>query len=98
VDWVSFDAQKDEALLLMFVPKGGGANLQVSMYSGSSQLLGTWRSPDYQSGVSIRWKAPATGTYYIEIKPIKPGLFGTDMTYLTWYGDDNTLYLPVIKR
>lgn len=98
VDWISIYAQAGEELLLLFTPQGGGTNLAISMYSGSSQLLGTWRSLDYMDGVPIRWTAPAAGTYYIEVKPVKPGLFGTDMTYTVWYGDGTWIYLPQVKR
>jgi hypothetical protein len=97
VDWFTFDAQADQELLLMIIPRMGGAKLTISLYSDTSELLGTWQSP-YGMSTSTRFIVPRTGSYYVEIKPAHTGLYGTDMTYQTYFGEGTWLYLPIIGR
>ncbi|MBE0698407.1 MAG: PPC domain-containing protein, partial [Anaerolineaceae bacterium] len=96
VDWVSLSANQGEELTLMLLPRGGGAAFVVSIYNSSQQKLGTWQSVDYGNSLGIKWKVPSNGTYYLEIKPLQPDLFGTDALYRVWYGPGNWYYMPNI--
>ena len=98
VDWTAFDAQAGEDLTMMFLPTGGGTRLRVSLYSAQSELLGTWLASDHLVPVVKPFRPPATGRYYIEIKPAQPNQFGTDMTYQVWIGKGQTIYLPSVHR
>jgi hypothetical protein len=96
VDWVAMNVKAGENVLVMLRSKGGGAAFSVNLYSPSRQLLGTWKSLDYGTGVTSRWSPASAGTYYLEIKPLQASLFGTDTLYQVWYGPGNWIYLPSI--
>jgi hypothetical protein len=68
------------------------------LYDSSSRLLDNWQSTDFGYGISQRWKAPASGTYYLEIKPAQSGLSGTDMAYKVYYGPGVWISMPEIHR
>jgi hypothetical protein len=94
VDWFMLDAKAGETLLFMIVPGGGGTAFTANLYNASSQLA-AWTSTDYENSVSARWVAPVSGRYYLEIKPLRAGMAGTDMKYGVWYGSGNWLYFPI---
>lgn len=98
VDWFYFNAQAGDDLLLLAVPQTGGAKLEVSLYDTSSNYYGSWISTDYGAGVSVRIQAPAARTYYVEVKPTQPGMYGTDMTYQMWVGHGYWIYYPYVGR
>ena len=98
VDWLTFDAQAGQKLLLMVAPRSGGPKLAVSLYSDTSEYLGTYQSSDYGIGVNIQFTAPRRATYYVEVKPAHAGLFGSEMSYQAWFGTGTLLYLPEIYR
>ncbi len=86
-DWMAIQAEAGETLLLRFIPAGGGTAFLVNLYKDAGTLLGTWQSSGYEMGVNAKWVPPETGTYFLEVKPIRPELFGTDMRYQVWYGE-----------
>jgi hypothetical protein len=97
-DWFKLDAEAGEKLLIMVVPGGGGTAFIVNLYDGTSSQPVTWQSQDYENRVMATWQAPASGQYYLEIKPLRPGMAGTDMKYGVWYDKANLQYLPIIGR
>lgn len=98
VDWIEFQAQAGEELTIKLKPQGGGTSLTASLYSAQSQLLGNWKAAQFEAPISIKFTPQSTGTYYLEIKPTQPELFGTDMKYLIWSGIEELIYLPFIHR
>jgi murein DD-endopeptidase MepM/ murein hydrolase activator NlpD len=98
IDWIAMDAVTGENLSFMAMSKSGGAAFAVNLYNTNKTLMGSWQSMDFQSSVSGKWIAPSTGKYYLEIKPMKPDLSGTDVLYVVWYGPSNWIYLPTINR
>lgn len=97
VDWIAMNLVKGENLV-MLMSKGGGAAFTVKLYNVSRQVVQTAESVDYGSGLSIRFNAPASGTYYLEIKPLKAVLFGTDARYQVWYGEGHWNYFPLVNN
>jgi hypothetical protein len=97
VDWFKFSAAQGEELLLAVPSTGGGAKFTVSLYDQNSKYYRSWTSTDFAKGITLRWKAPESLDYYVEIKPAQAGLFGTDMTYQVWIGPGNWISLPWIS-
>jgi murein DD-endopeptidase MepM/ murein hydrolase activator NlpD len=98
VDWLSFKANAGEDLWFRFIPEGGGVAFKVNLYQNSRTLLKTWQSADYEKAIDTSWKAPTTGTYYLEIKPLYANMFGTDMHYQVWFDHVSRQYFPIVSK
>jgi hypothetical protein len=94
-DWIALDAQAGETLVLRILSDGGGSAFSISLYGSAYPEPVNWKSSDYEVDLNAKWMVPASGRYYLEIKPLRPEMFGTDMKYDVWYGPGRWLYLPI---
>jgi len=101
VDWMAFDAEQGDKLLVFGRPAGGGTGLTLTIYTGTTTLMqvgGAWTSTGYNMSASGIWTAPAKGTYYLEVKPFHSTMFGTDMRYQVWVGLAKPVFMPSVSR
>ncbi|MBN1371810.1 MAG: peptidoglycan DD-metalloendopeptidase family protein [Anaerolineaceae bacterium] len=97
-DWVSFNAQQGQPLLLMFRSLGGGAAVRVVIFDGAGQQVGGGSATALGSGLAMRFDPPASGNYRMMISALDAGLYGSAVQYSVWVGPGNWLHLPVINR
>jgi hypothetical protein len=99
VDWVKFNATKDQEIFIFLASRSGGASMHavLSDAGGATQFLDI-SSAGVGSGLNATWVAPADGTYFLEITPADPRIYGQDTTYLVYLGDPHQLHLPLIGR
>jgi hypothetical protein len=97
VDWLALDVQPERDLLIILLPRGGGAAFSATLYDARRKPVGAWQSADYETVVNIRYPNLPGGAYYLEIKPRPEGLSGTDARYQVWYGPGSWLYLPWVN-
>jgi hypothetical protein len=98
VDWLSFQATAGQKMYLMGASRGGGAGMIFSVYNGNGVHVETWQSTDFGQGLWIGWTAPANGVYYLEVKPFRSDLYGSDVLYEVYVGNGRKLYLPLAIR
>jgi hypothetical protein len=98
IDYAAIEAQAGETLLVLVIPDGGGTAFSVRITGSGINQATSWQSPDYENSVSIKFTAPASGRYYLEIRPLRSAMFGTDMKYEVWYGPGSWKYLPFLGR
>lgn len=98
-DWVKFEAQAGQELLILIASKGGGATVraQLSNSAGTQQYLDATPA-EVGGSVAVRWTAPATGTYSLEITSKDARIWGTGVVYQLYIGKPNLMFLPIISR
>lgn len=99
VDWIKFDAQAGQEVMILLASKGGGAtpSAKLSNSSGTQQYL-DFSAAAIGGSVTARWTAPANGTYYLEVKSKDAAIWGTDARYLVYIGKPNIIFGPIINR
>ena len=99
VTWISFTATQGQNLVLLFPSLSGGAGVHIRLFdpTGATVLL-EGSAPGAGLPFFRSWKAPATGTYGIEIKALDPGLYGSDMKYGAYAGPGVIDYFPIVGR
>ena len=99
VTYVSFSATQGQNLVLLFPSLSGGAAVHIHLYdpTGATVLLEGGASGAGQ-GFFRSWKAPATGTYSIEIQAVDPALYGSDVKYGAYAGPGGIYYFPLVGR
>jgi murein DD-endopeptidase MepM/ murein hydrolase activator NlpD len=82
VDWVAFQATKDEELRLTTTAVGNNAAAIEQLYDtdGVTQL-GINTPADGNTQASLDWTVPADGIYYIKYSPVDRQISGTDASY-----------------
>ncbi len=98
-DWVTFSVPAPGNYLARAYPVSGGAavSLFVTTLDGQT-VLAHGHSPDLETGVSVKFAAPAAGSYKIRVTPLNSGLWGSDMRYNLWVGQGYFSYFTTIFR
>lgn len=98
-DWVSFSATKDQALILLFPTLDSGASLHARLFDPSgSTVLAEGSSTGAGMSLVMRWTAPETGTYSIQISANDPAIYGSDIKYGVAVGPGKIFYFPIVRR
>jgi len=97
-DWVSFNAQQGQPLLLMFQSLGGGAAVRASIFDGAGQQVGGGSAVSAGDSLSMRFDPPATGNYRMEIRAFNAALYGNAVKYSVWVGPGHWYYMPLMSR
>ena len=100
VDWVKFDAVAGQAYLVAVNPASGTATwplLTLFAPDGATQLMQA-ASPGNGQGLFLRWVAPASGTYFIEIQSANPAIAGNDIVYQVYAGIGHWNYFPYVPK
>lgn len=99
VDWVAFDASAGEDIGVLILSQGGGAAVQVRLYAaGNAVPLLEQSARGLGESTALRWKAPASGRYELEIRAVDARLWGEDVRYRLYVGNTQALFLPLIGR
>lgn len=92
VDWVAFQASKDQVLRLTTSPMGSNAAAREELYdSDGVTLLGVNTPADANSQASMDWTVPADGIYSIKYTPVDSLVAGTDSEYTVDVEVQNTV-------
>lgn len=97
VDWVMFTVTPSGAPMLSLISLDGGAAFNVNLYNGAQQKIGQFASSDLGIGIFEFLPTLQAGTYYLEIRPLVPELYGTNVLYQVYAGDAYQLFLGVIS-
>ena len=98
-DWVSFQAQAGVEYALLFPSVSGGAAVQARLYNpAGTSILAQGSAPGPGQSLSLRWTAPANGTYLIEMRPANAAVYGSAVRYRVFAGPGKWVYLPLIGR
>lgn len=95
VDWTTFTATANQPVMLIVQSKRGGAAFKVNLYQGGT-IIDTWQSSGYGRNIIKWWKPAANGSYTLEVQPLYPTMFGTDMTYTVYVGTAYVYFMPII--
>jgi hypothetical protein len=99
VDWVKFDVPASSRIpIVMVTSNSGGAAFSVSVYNSARQNINTFNSVDLGTGIFQKLTGLSTGTYYLEIKPLRADLYGTGVSYQVYAGPARMINLSVISR
>jgi hypothetical protein len=100
-DWVTFTVVGGKTYLIFARPEAGSAAAPVlSLYTGEGQVV-NGAQPAEPSGLGqgavIRWTAPASGTYALNVHSLDPAVAGTDVTYqLEVAAEEHHVMLPLM--
>jgi hypothetical protein len=97
-DWVSFQAQQGVEYLIFIHSVSGGAAARVNLYNPAGSLVLQGQASAPGAPLVWRWSAPANGTYKIEIRPLDPTIYGSDVRYAIYAGPGKWIFMPSISR
>lgn len=97
-DWAAFDAKAGQELMLYFRSDGGGAAVRVNIYDPGQKLIAQAQAAQIGQTLMLRFRAPVTGRYLLEMNPLQPAVYGSGVRYSVYAGKGNWLYFPVIGR
>ncbi len=81
VDWVQFDATKDETYLIeAYAPTHSQADVILQVYTSCDNTYGSY-DPTFSSGVKMQLIAPATGPIFLRMVNQNPDVYGEDVAY-----------------
>ena len=100
VDWVSMQAEGGKQYIFGVSATKASTAVTATLYNSALQKVSTWTSADFGSPAVGMWKAPGSGTttYYLEIRPFRADLWGTDVSYRVSYGESRSIYMPMMQR
>lgn len=96
VDWLTIQAVSGKPLFVKVVSLGGNAAFRTSLYNAAREQIASWDSENFNQPVIKKLDAPAPGVYYLEVRPLQPELFGTDVRYQVSYAHQEKLHIPFI--
>lgn len=98
-DWVSFEAQQGQELMLRFISIRGGAAVQMQLYnaSGAATIL-QGQAAGVGQPLVYRWIAPAAGVYTVEMRSVDPAVYGSDARYQVYAGPGKWYFMPLVGR
>jgi|GEM_PF-249630 len=99
-DWVSFQAEAGQQIILLLPSLGsGGADLRVRIFNADgSEQLAEAASTGLDLSLTLRWTAPASATYTVQITSTDPSVYGSDLRYAIAIGPGKIFYFPIVGR
>lgn len=99
-DWVKFTATAGMTYSMHTFDLEAASDTQLALYSSNGTTL-LASNDDYGDSLAsrIEWTAPASGTYYLQVRHWNPNAGGCNSSYkLSLTADNIQLFLPFIRR
>lgn len=100
LDWVRFEATAGTAYILRTFALGTSADTQIALYSQDGTTL-LASNDDYGDTLAsqIEWTAPASGTYYLQVRHWNPNAGGCGNGYQLSVSTKTVgIFLPLVRR
>lgn len=100
LDWVRFEATAGTTYILRTFALGTSADTQIALYSQDGTTL-LASNDDYGDALAsqIEWTAPASGSYYLQVRHWNPNAGGCGTSYkLSVSTKIEQIFLPFVRR
>lgn len=101
VDFVSMQTEGGKRYIFSVNATNASTGVTATLYNSALQKVATWTSADFGSPVVGAWLAAGSGstTHYLEIRPLRADLWGTDVSYRVNYSlAKPPIYLPLTLK
>ena len=98
VDWIKFTAVSGELYFINALPGNKAEAAVITLYDSVGNALAEIFPAQLGAPTTLRWLAPANGTFYVKARNYNPLIAGDGATYQMWVNQGVRTYVPMITQ
>ena len=97
-DWIKFSALKGDMYFINSLPTNKAEAAVLTLFDASGNALAEVFPAQLGAPSTIKWTAPADGTFFVKARNYNPLIAGDGAVYQLWINQGSRTYVPLITE